>query len=96
MQESRIYKTPCPPPCGGIVELWSFSDCDYDDTSGINCKKCKRSFTPGEWDKIASKEFKSELREREAKRRNTEKIKKRALAKLTKKEKESLGLHLLV
>lgn len=69
------YKTPCP-KCRGVVEYWSFdSDCRGNDASGgIQCKKCKKTFTEKEWLAIAREEFpggleKLEKAEREEKRR---------------------------
>jgi len=99
MQELRIYKTPCLPPCGGEVHYWSFSDCSYDSGSGIDCQKCGREYTRDEWGKIAAEELgpelekqkKKEERQREKEKRN-EVARKRALAKLTRKEKVLLGL----
>jgi hypothetical protein len=50
LDEERVYKTPCP-ECGGEVEHWFFgSDCrGNESSSGIQCKNCKKEFTPAEW-----------------------------------------------
>ena len=59
------YKTPCfkitqellgfleDKPCGGVVEYWYFGpDDSYSPgSSGIQCKKCRRLYTAGEWGK---------------------------------------------
>ena len=94
------YETPCP-NCGDKVEYWYFApDCSYNPgSSGIQCKGCKRNFTYEEWCKIAAKEMKPELdrRKKAEQKYNREKklqesIRKKALFKLTPKEKKTLGI----
>lgn len=62
-------KTPCP-NCGGVVHHWYFSPGDSSGpSSGIDCKKCKTSFSREEWDGVEKryKEIK-EIRGRERRR----------------------------
>lgn len=52
LDESGVYKTPCPQAnCGGQVEWWIFSgDCSGGPaSSGRQCRKCKKNFTKKEW-----------------------------------------------
>lgn len=91
------YKTPCP-NCGGTVEYWYFgSDCRGNPgSSGIQCMECKRNFTYEEWCKVAAEELKPKLdeaRKYELAKKRKETDRKRALSKLTPREKKAIGIH---
>ena len=56
LDSDKNEKAPCP-DCGGIVHSWYMdTTCGWNpSSSGIDCRKCKRKFTPGEWAEVTKK-----------------------------------------